>query len=320
MIFAAYSYVHTASHRIYLRRRSLPQIHMSSDLAPVSANFIALVLSTFLYGVVVLLFISDIYFLATRKTLAGRSRPKRHNFTSLVFFGIAILFLLVTAHWVVVIYQHYLTFTQTRSGAAETSYNEPTGPSEVVKVTLFLAVFLLGDSLVIYRLWIIWGRTRRIMIFPVCATLGALGSSPCRFLWYSSSSALIICVATSIGILYFQVGSSIASTTSPWARISQGGTFGLSLALLTRNNVYSTGFIAFRISRSKFGPDSRLMPFLSILVESAALQTLWLAFTAITVLVNSNVLFIALDTFPAIIGVAHLLIHARVGLGWSQDP
>jgi hypothetical protein len=29
--------------------------------------------------------------------------------------------------------------------------------------------------------------------------------------------------------------------------------------------------------------------------------------------------FAVSDTFPAIIGIANLLIHARVGLGWSHD-
>lgn len=75
--------------------------------------------------------------------------------------------------------------------------------------------------------------------------------------------------------------------------------------------------------------------FLSILVESAALQTwavsrecvsithahprFWLTFLAITGFLGSDMEFIALDNFPVILAISNTLIHARVGLGWSQD-
>ncbi|KAJ6539973.1 hypothetical protein DFH09DRAFT_1175769, partial [Mycena vulgaris] len=59
--------------------------------------------------------------------------------------------------------------------------------------------------------------------------------------------------------------------------------------------------------------------FLVILVESAALPAFWLTFTGLATLADSDVDFIASDTFPLIIGIPNLLIHARVGLGWSQD-
>ncbi|KAJ7823823.1 hypothetical protein B0H14DRAFT_1308188 [Mycena olivaceomarginata] len=67
--------------------------------------------------------------------------------------------------------------------------------------------------------------------------------------------------------------------------------------------------------------DSRLMYFLNVLVESAALQTFWLVLGA-TVFAKSDAAyteFAVSDTFPAIIRIANLLIHARVGLGWSHD-
>lgn len=48
----------------------------------------------------------------------------------------------------------------------------------------------------------------------------------------------------------------------------------------------------------------------------------WLVFGAITLFVKSDAayaVYAVSDTFPAIIGIANLLIHARVGLGWSHD-
>ncbi|KAJ7431777.1 hypothetical protein B0H11DRAFT_1941267 [Mycena galericulata] len=38
-------------------------------------------------------------------------------------------------------------------------------------------------------------------------------------------------------------------------------------------------------------------------------------FSAVTIFASSDAEFIALDTFPAVIGIANLLTHARVGLG-----
>ncbi|KAJ6540003.1 hypothetical protein DFH09DRAFT_1396617 [Mycena vulgaris] len=133
--------------------------------------------------------------------------------------------------------------------------------------------------------------------------------------------ALIGKFVTSIGIVREATqweprlrGALFYEESKPWTAT------GCILSFLT--TAYSTAFIAFRISRVnsvKIASQSRLMSFLSILVESAALQTLWLGFTTITQLASSDTAFIASDTFPVIIGIANLLIHARVELGWSQD-
>jgi hypothetical protein len=40
---------------------------------------------------------------------------------------------------------------------------------------------------------------------------------------------------------------------------------------------------------------------------------------ALTSLLSSNMEGVARDTFPAILAISNTLIHARVGLGWSQD-
>ncbi|KAJ7823829.1 hypothetical protein B0H14DRAFT_2825825, partial [Mycena olivaceomarginata] len=96
--------------------------------------------------------------------------------------------------------------------------------------------------------------------------------------------------------------------------------------LLDISRISVIGLIIFRICKvtAAIRPtsDSRLMYFLNVLVESATLQTFWLVFGAITLFVKSNAayaVYAVSDTFPAIIGIANLLIHARVGLGWSHD-
>jgi hypothetical protein len=67
------------------------------DITILPANLTSLVLESYLYGILVILSTSTIYFFATRRTLAGKNQAPRHHFTSLVFLGIANLFLVVTA-------------------------------------------------------------------------------------------------------------------------------------------------------------------------------------------------------------------------------
>jgi hypothetical protein len=67
------------------------------DITILPANLATLVLESFLYGLLLLLFLSTIYFLATQRTLAGTTQSARHHFTSLVFMGAMTLFLVVTA-------------------------------------------------------------------------------------------------------------------------------------------------------------------------------------------------------------------------------
>ncbi|KAJ6514607.1 hypothetical protein DFH09DRAFT_253928 [Mycena vulgaris] len=272
------------------------------DITILQANLATLVLESCLYGILLLLFISTIYFLATRRTLAGHNQSTKHHLTSLVFLGVASLFIVITAHWIVVIYQAFFAFIHLASATAEDAfYADRSQRSEIIKVILFFSSILIGDSLIIYRLWIIWGLNRYVVIFPIFTLIGTF--------------------VTSIGIVreFTQWepglrGALFHKESNPWTAT------GFILLLLT--TVYSTAFIAFRISRVnsvKVASQSRLMSFLSILVESAALQTLWLSFTAITQFATSDTQFIASDTFPVIIGISNLLIHARVGLGWSQD-
>ncbi|KAJ7181205.1 hypothetical protein C8R46DRAFT_1071659, partial [Mycena filopes] len=264
------------------------------DITIISANLAALVFDTFLYGLFVLLFILTVYFLAARRTLAGTRYTTRHHFTSLAFIGVAILFLVVTVHWVIVVYQAFHTFIQLGTTAAGNAFYGDLGQmSEVIKAIVLFLALLLGDALVTYRLWVIWGRSRIVVVFPVLA-LGV--------------------VAISAVAMTSQLTRRRTSLNDSWM------TTLFVLSLLA--NVYSTGLIIFRILghwQGQSKSDSRLMAFLVYLAESAALQTLWLIITAATGLAGGNIVFIPADTFPAIIGISNTLIHARVGLGWSPS-
>ncbi|KAJ7686350.1 hypothetical protein B0H17DRAFT_1072055 [Mycena rosella] len=261
------------------------------DIAILPANLANLVLESCLYGILLLLFILTIYFLATRRTLAGNSRTAKHHFTSLVFIGLL--------HWTIVIYQAFFAFIHLGNTVAEDAfYADLSQPSEIIEVTLFSTSILIGDALVIYRLWIIWGRNHYVVIFPMCSLTGVLVSA--------------------IGATYEFTNWE---PNAPFHDKSRPRTItGFILTFLT--TLYSTAFIAFRILRAnkiRTSSETGLTFLLTILVESAGLQMIWLLFAGITQFVISDAEFIASETLPAIIGISNLLIHARVGLGWSQD-
>ncbi|KAF8181177.1 hypothetical protein K438DRAFT_1188646 [Mycena galopus ATCC 62051] len=142
----------------------------------IPANLATLVLESFLYGLLMLLYISTVYFLTTRRTLAGKTT--KHHLTSLVFLGVTALFLTVTVHWSLVVYQAFFAFIHLSNTVSEDAfYADLAQPSEVAKIFFFFIAILLGDSLVTYRLWIIWGRNMKVVILPIFALVGLFSTS-----------------------------------------------------------------------------------------------------------------------------------------------
>ncbi|KAF8181185.1 hypothetical protein K438DRAFT_1768023 [Mycena galopus ATCC 62051] len=139
-------------------------------------------------------------------------------------------------------------------------YADLVQPSEVAKIFFFFIAILLGDSLVAYRLWIIWGRNMKVIIFPIFALVGIFISA----------------VALTIKIWAWKPslrGAPFDSESRPWELAGP------------------------RLSLLRGQTDGELIQwFLVILVKSAALQTFWLIIKRIS----------------------NTLIHARVGLGWSE--
>ncbi|KAJ6453950.1 hypothetical protein C8R45DRAFT_944872 [Mycena sanguinolenta] len=194
-------------------------------------------------------------------------------------------------------------------------------PVEVTKIILFCITVFLDDALVEWK--------KKMVIFPVVALVVLV----------VSSARLIIEVVAWESNFH---GATFDNESKTWETV--GLLFSLLYFLflrkqqhmtdflLPRANLYSTGLIAFHIWRVTKGDSSSqsnlkvstILPvlpqwFLSILIESAALQTFWLLFSLITSLLISDALYIAYDKFPVIIAISNTLIHARVGLGWSEN-
>ncbi|KAF7360955.1 hypothetical protein MSAN_01125600 [Mycena sanguinolenta] len=262
----------------------------------VPADLVVLVLESFLYGVLVLLFVSAVHFLTTRRNFA---RPRaKHRLTSVVFLAVTALFVVETAHWILIVYEAFFGLIHLGNTASEVAFAADFAvPSGVAKIVFLFVAILVGDGIVTYRLWIIWGRNVKVVIFPIVThiALAVLGL------------VLIVKMVTWAASQKVDFGEEFT-----WEAASA------VLSLLP--NLYSTAFIALRIWKVTdvvFTSESTLPWFLLILIESAALQTFWLLVCAVTAVLKSEELFsIPANTLPAIIAISNTLIHTRVG--WSQ--
>ncbi|THU93594.1 hypothetical protein K435DRAFT_861367 [Dendrothele bispora CBS 962.96] len=115
----------------------------------------------------------------------------------------------------------------------------------------------------------------------------------------------------------FHPGENIFAATS--------GRWMLSFSVLTlTTNAYSTGFIAWRVSRvhkqvAHMRTDNfSLSKVLMIFVESAALYMLWALAVIVAYGLRSTVFVMIIHIGPPTAGIACCMISIRIGLGWAQ--
>ncbi|KAJ6484065.1 hypothetical protein C8R45DRAFT_1099226 [Mycena sanguinolenta] len=256
------------------------------------------VLELTLYGGFTVLFSTVVYLFATRG-LISRKRP-----TFFVFLALVGLFLAITAHWITSIYVLFLAFIHLGGGLpAEILYLTLSVPPELSQMSLAEVVLVITDSLMIHRLYVVYSFDRRVVIFPICV--------------------LILQVVSGIHIIYDLSRETIFNfydKSNPWVTSS------LVSSLVVSG--YSTGMISFKVTRmsrsirtitgsTQAGKPLRRV--LAIIVESAVLQTIMT--TAILVSFQIGLLAQAIleALQPVVFGISVLLIHLRVGLGWTTE-
>ena len=266
----------------------------------VSVNLATVCIESFLYGIFFILSVSSVYLLIWRSRTNNGGRHRSAVFTSPMFIAAIILFILITGHWICTFLRLFQAFVLEDSSHALEFYANLAQNSEVIKTAFLMSTLVVGDVMMIYRLWTIWNRNFKIIIFPCCTLIG-----------------LTVCGA---GIVYqftqYTPGESVFLTAAGrWI------TSDCVFTLVT--NAYSTGFIAWRVwsisHNSSAVGGMRLMPVLATFVESAAMYTSWTVFFFGSYQSGSNMQFLAVDGWPAMAGISYMLINVRVGLGWASS-
>ncbi|KAF7371356.1 hypothetical protein MSAN_00771700 [Mycena sanguinolenta] len=274
---------------------------MVSDVSLVPANLANFALQSCLYGVYLVLAVTSICLIIGRNGSSTRRGPS--IYWSPIFLGAIGLSLTITAHWILVVNQAFLAFIHSPNSSGPLAfYGNLSEITEVVKTGFLVATVIIGDALIIHRLWIVWGYNKYVIVFPIATLLGLAASGAgitYQFTQYEPGQIVFLTEA----------GRWITSETA--------------FTLCTHG--YSTAFIAWRLwnhgRRAKtiqpYGGRS-LRSVLAVIVESAAIYTIWTIFFIATYQSQSNLQFIAVDCWPAITGISCMLIHVRVGMGWAQ--
>ncbi|KAK7058220.1 hypothetical protein R3P38DRAFT_2681330 [Favolaschia claudopus] len=267
---------------------------MASEIQLVPVSLATVALESCFYGGFLVLAIMSMCLLVRR----------RARWLSPTFLGAIGMCITITAHWIITVDRSFQAFLFFQNGTYPLGfYGDLSQITEVVKSAFCLTTLIIGDTIIIHRLWIIWDKRLIVVIFPMLSLLG-----------------LVVC---SVGITYQftrdKTGQSVfLSDASRW--ITSDAVFTIC------TNIYSTTFISWRMWKVGRGMQpiggiriQARSSVLAIIVESAAIYTTWSIFFFATYQSKSNLQFIAIDCLPAITGIACMLIHVRIGLGWAHQ-
>ncbi|KAJ7473745.1 hypothetical protein B0H11DRAFT_2035858, partial [Mycena galericulata] len=263
-----------------------------------SVNLAALVIATLFYGMYAVLFCISMYLFVRKYHSTHTSHKSRKTgsvFKSTVFVSAILLFLVVTLHWTIIVYRTFFAFVSLDQGIeAEIFFaNLATVTVLVQNCALAVAVFI-GDSLITYRLWVVWAHSKLVLVVP---------------------SVSIVAMTVSSFVSTYTTAHTSDVFGDPWLK------FGTIMTLVT--NIYCTAFITWKIwtiTRISMPSDgTNLRHFLIIVVESAGFYTLWTVLFGICYESQTYLELIVIQTGPAVVGLVNALIHTRVGLGWTSE-
>ncbi|KZT04920.1 uncharacterized protein LAESUDRAFT_702874 [Laetiporus sulphureus 93-53] len=276
-----------------------------AEVSVLSAILVSVCLNSFLYGVFLVLCIASLWLFLRyeRSKSGGRSSISLRRYSislSPTFIACVCLLLSVTMYWVLIAYQLFQAFVLYDGGRAPTEfYADFSQTTAIVQNCVLVFTIIVGDAILVYRLWVIWVGNMLVMMVPALSLLGLIVSGIAGTYLMSTMSL---------------EDQSLVLRVDCWV------TGNCVFTLCT--NVYCTSLISWKIWRTdafsnRVSGASRRKA-LAILVESAAIYTCWTIFYFVTIEVHSNLEYLVNNLTCPIVGIAFMLINVRVGLGWSR--
>ncbi|KAJ7150112.1 hypothetical protein C8R43DRAFT_1006274 [Mycena crocata] len=212
-----------------------------------------------------------------------------------VLVGTVILFVTITTHWALLLVTLYSALNQTAIPAFFFYQNSQTPAALARHLFLFLS-WIIGDLLIIYRLWTVWAHNKLVIIFPVLTWIG---------LCVSGAGLNVVISRHDSNPLH------LVPLIDGW--------FTSELVFTICTTLYCTAMFAFRIWSSgrhlgAAGATTGLMTILGNVVQSAALYTAWIILTFVVYKLGLTANFWAFESSPGVVGVTNMLIYVRVGL------
>ncbi|KAF9779276.1 hypothetical protein BJ322DRAFT_1113616 [Thelephora terrestris] len=263
-------------------------------MSPVSyqlAYFLGIIFQTFLVGLFVPLLIAASY-AQWNKVSKGQKINAVMAFT-IVFFGLAI-----PAHWILGLRRVLVAALYLPAGQTLEQYFEPPYPAdELVRWGIFQFLLVVGDFVMIHRLYHIYSKSLRVCIIPLITTTGL--------------------IAIGFGLTY-QLGNLNSPAET---KASNGWTIACFCVSLFNNGSMSAA-ISYRLWRvhratvaagASVNSESIVLRAMRVLVESAGLWMTLVLMNFFAFLAGSNLSYTFLDMTCPAVGISFCLIIVRLG-------
>ncbi|PBK87688.1 hypothetical protein ARMGADRAFT_1065917 [Armillaria gallica] len=263
------------------------------------AYFIGLGFEVSLHGLYTGLFLTSMYLLLFKK--------KKSRVVTVMTFMNFLMYAVGTAHMIINFRQNFAAFLW-HNGANDASvFHNTSSATQWAQLLLEVVNIALGDSIVIWRAWILWNRRWWIILSSMLLLLGTV----------ASGSGLVYAVATApVGVVFTD------PSLEAWA---------IAFILSTLStNLWATTLVAYRTwshfklvrhltGVSILGNFRRQSAVLPILIESGTLYCCtWLIVIAVF-LSSSNAIYIMIDTISQLTAIYPTLIITLVCVRSTLD-
>ncbi|KAJ6576705.1 hypothetical protein DFH09DRAFT_366223 [Mycena vulgaris] len=260
---------------------------------PDESKLVSIFIQTLLYGAYTVVFILTCWVLLYK-------RPKHEPVNKPMLGFSIVMFVLATMH-IGVNYTRILRafiIYKDEPGGTPAYFNMLSEFTQVFGSAIYVAQTLVGDSVVLYRCYLVWERQWQVVAFPFILLMGS--------------------ATTGVGILYsFAVVVPEAEIFVVQLQHWILSFFSVTLA----TNIICTGLVAFRlwdINRQvkEFSESNHSFnPIILLVIESGAIYSATLMTLLILYKTESWFQYVLLDAVSPIVGLVFSMIIVRIGLG-----
>lgn len=199
-----------------------------------------------------------------------------------------VLFALITTGWIF----HWIMFLHPNLATGGDQTADWTSTFLFLQGIVDDVAIFVADLILIYRLYIVWNRSKTIL---------CLGGAPIVAYVVLFIPYIVIPAKTKH---YWEAGVAIMSFLNLGTNIV--------VTILISYRIWTTS----RLTRA-LGDGKVIIKVIAIVVESAALQTMWMVTYSILHVLRSDASYMVLYSLPPISGITSSLVNVRVGLGWA---
>ncbi|KAF7326470.1 hypothetical protein MVEN_02614000 [Mycena venus] len=299
-----------------------------SPISLVGVNLAVVVLESLFYGLYFVLALHALYLMVIRRRERRSTRASgfpghiqsrsRSGFLSPGAIGAFSLFITVTSHWLLNVIRLFIAFHHWEDGVGpQRFYSNLSHITEVLKYGFLVASMLIGDSLIIHHLFVIWAFSTRMIIVPSITLTGfaVFGVGLTYQLSTFSSDDSFFKAAFrrwATGVCFFSMCTAAYSTGFIWYRLWNTSrtlrtmSIGSSLGTITRIFIDSAALItsvSFTLPTHNAENSPQAFP---------SLPSIWGLFHTVSYQRGSNIQFVAADCVPVVIGISNLLLQLRL--------